>query len=499
MKRFLQLAILILAAEALAQQPFDKFASDTMTTWRYPGMAIAIVQNDRVVYAKGFGVKEIGKSDRVSADTLFQIGSTSKAFTTTAMAMLVDEKKVDWDDPVRKHLEYFHLADPCADALVTLRDLVSHRTGVSRHDELWDNSSFSREEVIRRTGDVKLSKPIRTTYQYNNIMFVAAGEAVAAAAKTSWDDFVRTRIFEPLGMTSTRTRLADWNSSDHSSGHNYSNGEIKVREVVDDTNVGPAGSIKSSARDMAQWVRFQLANGVIDGKRLVSEDALSETKTPQMAMRVDKQARDTNPFIHVQSYAMGWNVQDYRGEFMVSHGGALNGFRTQLALLPDRGIGVAVMANIGRGFGLIALRNTLIDSLLHATPSRDWNAVYLDVEKKAEERADQLKKDRQAKRLPNTKPSRELTAYAGTYHDPAYGDAIVALENDQLVLRWSRVVIPLAHYNYDTFLAVSDPDDIDETVQFALAPDGSVRAMTVFGEEFTKKDEGGRMKDESKH
>lgn len=487
MKRILQLTVLIVAASALAQQPFDKIAADTMSTWRYPGMAIAIVQNDKVIYAKGFGVKENGKSDRVSADTLFQIASTSKAFTTTAMAMLVDEKKMDWDDPVRKHLEYFHLADPCADAMVTLRDLVSHRTGVSRHDELWDNSSFSREEVIRRTADVKLTKPIRSTYQYNNIMFIAAGEAVAAAAKTSWDDFVRTRIFEPLGMTSTRTRFADWAASDHATGHNYSNGEIKAREATDDTNVGPAGSIKSSARDMAQWLRFQLANGVIDGKRLVSEDALNETKTPQMALRLDKQARETNPFIHVQSYAMGWNVQDYRGELMVSHAGALNGFRTQLALLPDRGIGVVVMANIGRGFGLIALRNTLVDSLLHATTPRDWNAVYLDAEKKAEERAVQTKKDREAKRLPNAAPTHELSAYAGTYNDPAYGDAIVAVENDRLVLRWNRVVVPMTHYNYDTFLAVSEPDDVDETVQFTLAPDGSVKTMTVFGEDFAKK------------
>ena len=486
------------AVSLAAQQNFDKLASDAMSAWRFPGMAVAVVQGDRVIYLKGFGVKEVGKTDRVSPDSLFQIGSTSKAFTTTAMAMLVDEKKLDWDDPVHKNLEYFHLADPCADSTVTLRDLVSHRTGLSRHDELWDNSPWTREEIIRRVGDVKLAKPIRTAYQYNNIMFIAAGEVVAAAAKTSWDDFVRARIFQPLGMTNTRTRFADWATSDHATGHDWSHEQAVVHPASDDTNVGPAGSIKSSARDMAQWLRFQLANGVIDTRRLVSEDALNETKSPQMALRVDKSARETNPFTHVQSYAMGWIVQDYRGELLITHGGALNGFRTNIALLPDRNAAVVILANMGRGFGVTALRNAILDELLHASPSRDWNAAYLAVEKKADDRAQQAKKDREGKRVPNTKPSRDLAAYAGTYRDPAYGDAVVALENGALVLRWSRMQIPLSHYNYDTFLAVSEPDDVDETVQFALGPDGEVKTMSVFGEEFVRKDEGGRMKDESR-
>src|SRR6202022_3795027 len=289
MRRFL--VLLFVAFPVLGQQPFDKLASDTVTTWRLPGMAVAIVQNDRVIYLKGFGVKEFGKSDPVTADTLFQIGSTTKAFTTTAMAMLVDEKKLEWDDPVRMHLDYFRLADPCADSTVMLRDIVSHRTGLSRHDELWDNSPWSRDEILHRIASVKLTKPIRTTYQYNNIMFMAAGDVVASASKMPWDDFVRARIFQPLGMTRTRTAFADWAPSDHATGHRYAHDTITVQPALDDSNVGPAGAIKSSARDMAQWLRFQLADGVIDGKRLVSEDALNETKVPQMALRIDKQSR----------------------------------------------------------------------------------------------------------------------------------------------------------------------------------------------------------------
>jgi CubicO group peptidase (beta-lactamase class C family) len=479
--------VLFLVALGAAAQNFEKAARDAAAAWQFPALAVAVVQDDKVVFVKAYGVKEIGKPEPVTADSLFQIGSTTKAFTTTAMAMLADEKKLDWDDSVRQHIDYFRLADPCADSLLTLRDIVSHRTGLSRHDELWDNSPWSRAEILHRVAAIKPSKPIRAAYQYNNIMFMAAGDVVAAAAKTTWDDFVRTRIFEPLGMMHTRTAFADWAPSDHATGHRFVKGAISVQPALDDTNVGPAGSIKSSARDMAQWLRFQLAGGAIGGKRLVSEEALGETKAPLMALRVDKQARENNPFTHVQSYAMGWNVQDYRGETLLSHGGALNGFRTNVALLPDRNTGVVVMANVGRGLGVTALRNALLDEILRATPARDWNAVYLAAEKKADDREEQAKKDREAKRVKDTKPSRDLAAYAGTYHDDAYGDAVVALENGGLVFRWSRMAVPLTHYHYDTFLAVSDADDVDETVQFRLGGDGEVTTMSIFGQDFTKR------------
>ena len=464
----------------------DKAARQVMSTFSLPAVAIAIVQDDHVVLAKAYGVKESGKADAVSADTLFQIGSTTKAFTTTAMAMLADQKKLDWDDPVRRHLTYFHINDPCADATVTLRDIVSHRSGVSRHDELWDDASFSREETIRRLGEARLSHPIRTAWQYNNIMFIAAGEVVASASKMSWDDFVRTRIFEPLGMKHTQTRFVDWAPSDHALGHNWSHQTITLHPAAEDTTLGPAGAIKSSANDMAQWLRFQLADGMIDGKRLLSEAALNETKSPQMVLNVDKSARTINPFTHLQSYAMGWNTQDYRGELLVSHGGAINGFRTQVALLPDRRTGVVIMTNIGRGYGIIALRNTLLDTLLHASPY-DWNATYLGVEKKSDDTAAVKRKEREAKRLPDAKPSHDLSAFAGTYSNPVYGEAAVTLDNGALTLHWQRLQIPLTHENYDTFRATSEEDDIDEVVRFTLNAEGAVASMDVFGETFAKK------------
>jgi CubicO group peptidase (beta-lactamase class C family) len=477
--------VILFLAFAARPQDFDKPARAAMAAWQFPALAVAVVQDDKVVFLQAYGVKELGKPDPVGVDTLFQIGSTTKAFTTTAMAMLVDDKKLDWNDPVRQHIDYFHLDDGCADSLVTLRDIVSHRTGLSRHDEMWDNSTWSRPEILHRIGALKLSAPFRSTYQYNNIMLMAAGEVVASAAKMSWDDFVRTRIFEPLGMAHTRTKHADWLASDHATGHTHVRGETHPRQADDETALAPAGSIMSSARDMAQWLRFQLADGVIDGKRLVSQQALDTTKTPQMAIPFDRAAHETTPFTNLQSYAMGWVVQDYRGELLVSHAGAINSFRTAVALLPNRHAGLVVMTNIARGFGVTALRNSLLDAILHA-PAHDWNAIYLGVENKADEREAKAKTDREAKRVKDTHPSRDLAAYAGTYHDAAYGDATVALENGALVFRWQTLNVPLAHYNYDTFLAVDEPNDVDETVQFALGSDGNVKTMSVFGQEFTR-------------
>lgn len=477
-----------LAAQSIDVATIDKVANETMTAWRAPAFAVAVVQDDRVILAKGYGVKEIGTADRVTPDTLFEIASTTKAFTATAMAMLVGEKALLWDEPVKEVLPWFRLADACGDASVTLRDLVSHRTGLSRHDELWENTTFTRDELMHHIGAVALTKPIRAGYQYNNIMFVAAGEAVAAAAKMPWEDFIRTRFFAPLQMTHSRLTFAEWNASDHTLGHRLD----KKRDTVVLQNfnnydvIAPAGTIKSSARDMAQWLRFQLAGGVIDGKRLVAQDAFDETHMPQIVIRRDAESRETSPETNVASYAMGWNVSDYRGEMLVAHAGALNAFRTQVALLPNRHFGVVVMTNIGRGLAPLALRNLLIDHFL-GKANRDWNALLLAADRKSDAKAEEAKRAREAKRPRDTKPSRNLDVYAGTYTSAGYGTAVVTAANDALTLRWGTLMLPLNHYGFDTFTAVDEQEDVDELVQFRLDGEGNIKSMTIFGEEMLKK------------
>jgi CubicO group peptidase (beta-lactamase class C family) len=479
--------VAVTASAQLSEAVLDKDARDTIAAWHVPGLAIAVVQNDRVVFVRGYGIKEVGKSQAVTADTLFEIGSTTKAFTATVMAMLADEKMLSWDDPVRNYVAGFHVSDPCTDALITLRDIASHRSGVARHDELWDDSDFSRDALIRRIGAMKISKPIRTAYQYNNLMFVTAGEAAASAAKMPWDALIRTRLFAPLGMTESRIAFADWPASEHATGHRW-DGKYKLVAVQPMRNydaLAPAGTIKSSARDMAQWLRFQLAGGVIDGKRLLSQAALEETHTPQTIIPIGPATRTLYPETNFLTYALGWNASDYHGQLLVAHAGALNGFRTNVALLPKRNLGIVILENVGRGTALAALRNTILDQFLGA-PARDWNADLLDIEKHEALQADSRMAEREAKRVTAPKPSHDLAAYEGTYHNAGFGDATISVASNALVLHWERLTLPLVHENYDTFSAIDIVEDIDETVQFRLGAGGEVASMTLFGEEFVR-------------
>jgi CubicO group peptidase (beta-lactamase class C family) len=477
-----------IAAQSIDLAKIDRLSNEAIAAWRAPAVAVAIVQDDRVILARGYGVKELGKPDRVTPETLFEIASTTKAFTATAVAMLVDEKKLSWDTPVHEVLPWFHLADPYADASVTLRDLLSHRTGLTRHDELWTATTFTRDELLHHIGSVALTKPIRSAYQYNNIMYVAAGEAVAAAAKMPWEDFIRTRFFVPLQMTRSRIALDEWNAADHALSYRFDRQTDRVipQPFHDYAVIAPAGTIKSCARDMAQWLRFQLAGGVIDGKRLLSTEALDETHMPQIVMRRDADSRETSPETNVSSYAMGWNVLDYRGEMLIAHAGALNGYRTQVALLPFRHFGVVVMTNVGRGLLPVSLRNSIIDTFLGKT-NRDWNALLLAADRKSDEKALEAKKAREAKRPRDTKPSHPLDAYAGTYSSPGYDTATVVLKDGALVLNWGTLSLPLAHYAYDSFSAVDEAEDVDETVQFHFTAEGEVKSLTIFGEEMARK------------
>jgi CubicO group peptidase (beta-lactamase class C family) len=475
------------SAQTLDTRAVDRLMMTTLQQWLIPGAALAIVQNDRVIYVKGYGTKE--GTQPVTADTLFQIASTSKAFTSTALAMLASDGKLSFDDPVRKHVPYFHLADLCADSQVTLRDIVTHRTGLARRDELWDDTPFTREEVVRKMATVSLARGFRTGYGYHNIMFITAGEAVSHTSGMAWDDFVRTRIFQPLGMTHTVISDAEWNAStDRAAGYAWDskNQRVIVQKPIDTTTIGAGGAIKSSARDMANWLRFHLANGSFDGKQLVKPELLAETKTPHTVIRLEGSTADVNPDTNVLSYAMGWNVQDYRGELLVAHAGALNGFRTQVALLPKRNIGIVLLINAGRGWSLFGLRNALIDMMLRGKPSRDWSTYLLTLDRESDAKAAQAKADRLAKRIPNTTPTRPLAEYAGEYRNDAYGPARVSLVDDGLVLEWVRIKAPLTHYQYDVFDAAEEEHALEETVTFALDDEKKVKSLTFFGETFTK-------------
>ena len=482
------LLTLTAAAQPIDTKAIDKLMTSAMRAWQIPGAAVAVVRNDRVVYVNGYGTKELGGPDPVTADTLFQIASTSKAFTATALAMLATEGKLSFDDPVRKHVGYFHLSDVCADTNVTLRDILSHRTGLKRHDALWDNTPATREDVVRSMGQVALTKPFRTAYQYQNIMFITAGEAVASASGMPWDDFVRTRIFQPLGMTRTVLTDEEWAKADHAVGYRYDpkTDRIAPQRPIDTATIGAGGGIKSSARDLANWLRFQLSGGAFDLRQLVDPALLEETKMPQTVIRVENSTRDANPETNVMSYGLGWVIQDYRGELLVSHSGALNGFRTHVDLLPRRNTGFVVLINTGRSMAATAMRNGLADLLTNKN-GRDWNPYYLMIERKVNDKEARELAERNAKRVAGTTPTHPLARYAGEYTNGAYGKALVSIVDDKLVLQWNRMTVPLTHFHYDVLNALSEYDEVDEQVTFGLDPTKEVKTLTLFGETFERK------------
>lgn len=458
--------------------PIDSLVRDALKQWQVPGLAIAIVRNDEVVYLKGFGVKETGKPDPVTPDTLFPIASCTKGFTTTAMAMLVDEGKMAWDDPVRKHVPYFRLADPLADAEVTLRDLVCHRTGVGANDLLWYRAPLGREEVIRRIGLVKPRHSFRAAFEYQSTMFTTAGVAVESASGMPWEQLVRKRILDPLGMKQVTFTTPAAQASDHASPHKKgAHGKPQVIPWYAIEKPEPAGSINASARDLSRWLRFHLGQGAFEGKRLVSADSLAQTHSPQMIIPLVGTTRAMNPDTFQMSYGMAWVIQDYREQLLVSHAGTIDGFRSHFTMAPRAGIGIVLLNNLERTQMNVALSNTLIDHLLDL-PRKDWHAYVREQVRKSELAAQEKQREWLSKRRLGTKPSRPLQAYAGDYDDPAYGTAKVTFEDGQLIWKWSSFVVPLEHYHFDTFALNHELLGFAEVV-FKLDDRGAVASMAV--------------------
>jgi CubicO group peptidase (beta-lactamase class C family) len=460
-------ALAIVPAEAPAQRApvrtaaatplngLDAYVERALRDWQVPGLAIAIVRNDSVILAKGYGVREVGKPERVDANTIFAIASTTKAFTSASMGMLVDAGTLDWDDPVAKWLPYFRVADPIANQAFAIRDILTHRSGLERGDLLWATGRYDRKGVVSHLRYLRQIHPFRTTYGYSNNMFITAGMVITEASGMSWDDFVTRRIFTPLGMRRTNTTVRALDSMDNvARPHEMIDGRIQPVPYYNLDNEGPGGSINSSVADMSQWLRFQLGDGTFEGKRLISRRSLAETHTPETIIHLGARDSAMFPGIHHSAYAMGWQVQDYRGRTLVQHSGGIDGMRSRVALVPEANVGLVILTNRGGGNMLFdAIRNRVLDALLGAQP-RDWSAEYLKLAREDSARGARDEKEYEATRVAGTKPSLPLESYAGSYTSDAYGDASVTMEGDHLVLTIGpRFIGDMTHWHYDTFRA----------------------------------------------
>jgi CubicO group peptidase (beta-lactamase class C family) len=480
------LALALLPVSAPAPDRIDRLVAEALQAWDVPGAVVVIVSPDRVVHLKGYGVREI-KGKPVTPDTIFPLASCSKAFTTTLMAALADDGKLTWDDPVRKHLPDFHLSDPAADKLVTLRDLCSHRTGVASHDLLWYRSSLSQDELIRRVGKLPLVRPFRTELQYQTIMYVAAGHAAARAGGKPWAELLEERLLKPLGMTGVALTTTEAKKRpDRAEGHRAGkDGKLSVVPWYEQPEPNPAGSVVASARDLAPWLQLHLNDGTYAGERLISEANLRETHTPQIVIRMGPSVNAMNPDTQQISYGLGWVIQDYRGRLQVMHAGLIDGFRAHLTLLPKDGYAFAILANREGTRMNLALSNALTDLLL-GLPAKDWNKYLLGVvaDEQAEARRRARQEDLNRRDVP---PSAPLEAFAGDYVDDAYGPATIRVEKDQLVWEWGPWKVPLEHYSGDTFRLKSDFEHLNGVFAKFVLKDNVPQEMRIPAVTFRRK------------
>ncbi|HEX3466723.1 MAG TPA: serine hydrolase [Candidatus Elarobacter sp.] len=468
------------APAPLVSAGFDAYVAKSLHEWNVPGLSVAIVKGDRS-YVKGYGVRTLGRPETVDANTVFEIASTSKAFTATAIGMLVDQKKLDWDDPVVKALPWFQLSSPWVTREITLRDMLTHRSGLTGGYELFgSNSALSRDEILRRMRYLPFSPPFRSGFGYSNLGYLVAGQTIPAVSGQSWDAFLRARIFEPLGMTSTSTTYAELTASpDHSGAHEAPEGKLQVIRTVNGDNIGPAGSVNSSAADMAHWVEMLLGGGVYHGKRIIESATLAETMRPEMVVPGGFPHSLYFPDATYTEYGMGWFVSDYRGHRVISHSGDVEGFAAQVGLIPDLHAGVVVLSNAD-GEVPVALEYRAFDEIL-GSPSRDWSGEMLANYNKILTAAYAGLHAALAKRVLGTHPTLPLARYAGTYHNDYYGDVVVRSGSTGLSLQLLGLTRRLEHWDYDTFrVALESPGLFDQPyVTFALDDTGTPHTVKI--------------------
>jgi CubicO group peptidase (beta-lactamase class C family) len=475
---------------AQAPPDIDRYVADVMKTFQVPGVSVAVVKDGKVVLAKGYGVKALGNPAPVDARTRFGIASNTKAFTATALALLVEEGKLEWDAPVIRYLPGFAMYDPFVTRELTVRDLLVHRSGLGlgAGDLLWwPESTYDRKEIARRLRYIRPATSFRSAYAYDNVLYLVAGEVIETISGMSWEDFVSSRILSRVGMTNSNVRHSDAGSGDDVA-QPHAPVEGKVRKVAPfaSDNTNPAGGINSGAEDMAKWMIVQLDSGrLASGGRLFQPATARELwglVTPIRPNILPAELRAIQPSFN--GYGLGFGISDYRGRKLLSHTGGLPGYLSKVVMVPDVKLGIAVLTNQESGYAFNAITNRLLDHFLGAAPAIDYINVYKRLEQANLASVAAAEKAAASKRDATSRPSLPLANYAGTYTDPWYGDVRITHEGGKLVMRFVHtplLVGDLEHWQYDTFLARWKDRELraDAFVTFALNPDGSIDQMKM--------------------
>jgi CubicO group peptidase (beta-lactamase class C family) len=466
---------------ALARQSlagYDSFVNQAIKDWEVPGVAIAIVKNGEVILTGGFGMRDVAGKLPVTSSTLFAIGSCTKAFTTFVMGTLVDEGKLDWDKPVRTYAPEIQLYDRAASELLTPRDLVTHRSGLPRHDLVWYNATLSRKEIVRRLPYLEPSEPIRSKFQYNNIMFMTAGYVVDSLTGMPWEEAVRKRIFEPLTMTGSNFSVKDSQmTADFAKPYDDRDDRIVEIPFRDITNAGPAGSINSSVTDMARWLIVNSQKGKIGGRQLISSAVLADIHTPHMTTGAPQERPEIGP----AGYGLGWGVDDYRGHRRAVHGGGIDGFSAMTTIYPQDGVGMVVLSNMNGTRLPEMLSRHAADRILSLSPI-DWSGEELKKTKSAKAAAKSAKTKKTSVRRTGTAPAHPLEEYVGEYEHPGYGAIHVEQRDDKLHVSYNGIEAPFEHWHFEVWNALKNPKDPaleDMKVQFMTGLKGYVEGLSV--------------------
>ncbi len=484
----LLLAVLCLAGTGSAQDltALDRYFAAAQQAWPVPGMAVAIVKDGEVVLAEGYGVLGVDDATPVDENTLFAIASNSKAFTAAALAVLVDEGRLRWDDRVVDYLPYLRLYDDFVTANIRVDDLLSHRSGYGTYsgDLLWYLTEYDAEEVLRRMRYLPPAGEFRASYNYSNLMFIAAGEVIRAVTGQSWAEFIQERFFTPLGMRRTVTSTADLDGVVNvAQPHGLVDGETEAFAWRSWDAMGAAGGVISSVADMSRWLQLQLGRGVIGADTLFRPARSQDMWTPYNSFRISASSEERWPSVHFRGYGLGWSLMDYRARKVVSHGGAYDGMYSRVLLVPEENLGVVILTNSMTWIST-ALGYRVLDEFLGGG-SRDWSADYLPRFLASREAFEAAQDRAEANRVDGTTPSLPLEGYAGTYGGPLYGDASVSLEDGGLVVRFhpaKELVGDLRHLHHDTFVVEwrnRFPWFGKGTVLFELNADGGVAEMKV--------------------
>lgn len=468
---------------------FDAYVEQSRQAWKTPGLAVVLVKDGQVIFTKGYGVKELGRPELVDTETLFTCASTTKAMTAVCMGILVDEGKVKWDDPVLQYLPDFQLYDPYVTRELRIRDLFLHNSGVGNSDVLWAGMNISSDEVLHKMRFVKPSYSLRSSFIYQNIFYLAAGQVIEKASGKPWADFIRQRIFEPLKMTRTRpTRGAAAADPNQTSPHYLVKGNIEVIENTSADQIGPAGSVWSSIGDMGKWVLCMLDSSKYEGGRLLQPATFREMFRPQNLIPANQfypTQQLTKP--NWTTYALGWFQHDYKGKKVNLHTGSLAGAIAIHGQMPEEKIGIYVFGNFDHAEVRHALMYKAFD-LFALGGDRDWNAEFLKLYDGLREQGEKAEKDFEAKRVFNTRSSLPLEAYTGKYTDPLYGEVQVSVLDNQLVFNVNQhVKAKLQHWHYDIFYGPYEKAWYgNATARFMLKTNGEVEKLEFDGMEFKR-------------